>query len=50
MNHNKFSMVGIGLRNMHERLSYHKGLFIVKSKEKGTRLEAKIPKSVLKYS
>jgi two-component system NarL family sensor kinase len=50
MNSNKSPMVGIGLRNMQERLSYHKGLFVVKSNEKGTRLEAKIPKNVLKYS
>lgn len=42
--------VGIGLRNMQERLSYHKGRFTVKSSKKGTRIEARIPKSQLSFS
>ena len=46
----KSPTVGIGLRNMHERLSYHKGQFSIKSSQKGTRIEAKLPKSVLKYN
>jgi two-component system, NarL family, sensor kinase len=50
LNRNKSPMVGIGLRNMHERLSYHKGLFMVRSSDQGTRIEAKIPKTVLHYS
>lgn len=50
LNRNKSPMVGIGLRNMHERLSYHKGVFVVKSDKNGTTIEAKIPKNFLKYS
>ena len=46
----KSPTVGIGLRNMHERLSYHKGLFSIKSNHKGTHIEARLPKSILKYS
>ncbi|MGH1485668.1 MAG: cache domain-containing protein [Cellvibrionaceae bacterium] len=40
---------GIGLRNMHERLAYHKGIFSISSNSKGTLIEAKIPKTVLRY-
>jgi two-component system NarL family sensor kinase len=40
---------GIGLRNMHERLSYHKGVFSISSSAKGTKVEAKIPKTVLRF-
>jgi two-component system NarL family sensor kinase len=50
LNRNKSPMVGIGLRNMHERLSYHKGVFSIKSDNNGTCIEAKIPKNYLKYS
>ncbi|MFT6102980.1 MAG: two-component system NarL family sensor kinase [Granulosicoccus sp.] len=50
LNRNKSPMVGIGLRNMHERLSYHKGVFLIKSGANGTCIEAKIPKNYLKYS
>jgi two-component system NarL family sensor kinase len=50
LNRNKSPMVGIGLRNMHERLSYHKGVFTIKSDNNGTCIEAKIPKNYLKYS
>ena len=46
----KSPTVGIGLRNMHERLSYHKGLFSIKSGKYGTQIEAKLPKSVLQYN
>ncbi|MGS2717248.1 cache domain-containing protein [Eionea flava] len=49
LNRNKSPMVGIGLRNMHERLSYHKGIFSIKSSNSGTCIEAKIPKNYLKY-
>jgi two-component system NarL family sensor kinase len=41
---------GIGLRNMHERLAYHKGIFSISSNKKGTLVVAKIPKSVLRYA
>ncbi|MEO0443951.1 MAG: cache domain-containing protein [Pseudomonadota bacterium] len=41
---------GIGLRNMHERLAFHKGVFSIISNTKGTRIEAKVPKSALRYS
>jgi two-component system NarL family sensor kinase len=50
LNRNKSPMVGIGLRNMHERLSYHKGVFSIKSDKSGTLIEAKIPKNYLKFS
>jgi len=40
---------GIGLRNMHERLAYHKGVFSITSNNKGTLVEAKIPKTVLRF-
>ncbi|MFT7387035.1 MAG: two-component system NarL family sensor kinase [Candidatus Endobugula sp.] len=50
LNRNKSPMVGIGLRNMHERLSYHKGVFSIKSDANGTCIEAKIPKNYLKFS
>jgi two-component system, NarL family, sensor kinase len=50
LNRNKSPMVGIGLRNMHERLSYHKGVFTIKSDKSGTFIEAKIPKNYLKFS
>lgn len=50
LNRNKSPMVGIGLRNMHERLSYHKGVFSIKSNAEGTCIEAKIPKNYLKYT
>jgi signal transduction histidine kinase len=42
--------VGIGLRNMHERLSYHKGMFTIESNRSGTTIEAKIPKDYLKFN
>ena len=42
--------VGIGLRNMQERLSYHKGTFRVRSNKKGTRIEARLPKIELSFS
>jgi len=35
---------------MHERISYHKGLFSIYSDKKGTRIEARIPKSTLSYN
>lgn len=50
LNRNKSPRVGIGIRNMHERLSYHKGVFNVRSSKEGTVIEAKILKNVLKYS
>jgi two-component system, NarL family, sensor kinase len=50
LNRNKSPMVGIGLRNMHERLSYHKGVFTIESNRSGTIIEAKIPKNYLKFS
>lgn len=40
---------GIGLRNMHERLAYHKGSITINSNDKGTIVKAKIPKSILRY-
>ncbi|MGH1438484.1 MAG: cache domain-containing protein [Cellvibrionaceae bacterium] len=40
---------GIGLRNMHERLDYHKGVFSISSNGKGTLVLAKIPKTVLRF-
>ena len=49
LSRSKSPTVGIGLRNMHERLSYHKGIFRVKSNQHGTRIEAKIPKRMLQY-
>ncbi len=42
--------VGIGLRNMQERLSYHKGQLKIKSSHKGTRIEARLPKAQLSFS
>ncbi len=50
INRDKSPTVGIGLRNMHERLSYHKGIFEISSDSNGTTIEAKIPKNVMKYS
>jgi two-component system NarL family sensor kinase len=50
LNRNKSPSVGIGLRNMHERLSYHKGVFNIRSGRSGTIIEAKILKNVLQYS
>ncbi len=50
LNRSKSPTVGIGLRNMNERLSYHKGALTVKSNSEGTLIEAKITKSVLKYT
>jgi len=41
---------GIGLRNMQERIAYHKGVFDITSNKKGTRLVAKVPKTILRYS
>lgn len=41
---------GIGLRNMTERIAFYDGEFTIESSSKGTRVEAKIPKSVLKFS
>jgi two-component system NarL family sensor kinase len=41
---------GIGLRNMQERIAYHKGVFDLTSNKKGTRLVAKVPKTILRYS
>ena len=46
---NKSPAVGIGLRNMHERLSYYKGVFHIESDNDGTKIKAKIPKSALNY-
>jgi len=40
---------GIGLRNMHERLAYHKGIFSISSNSKGTLVLARIPKTVLRF-
>lgn len=40
---------GIGLRNMHERLAYHKGVFQIRSGNGGTLVEAKIPRSLMSY-
>ncbi|EGG92982.1 Sensor histidine kinase [gamma proteobacterium IMCC1989] len=50
LNRNKSPMVGIGLRNMHERLSYHKGMFTIESNRSGTTIEARIPKDYLKFN
>lgn len=44
------SSEGIGLRNMHERIAYHKGVFEITSNKKGTLLVAKIPKDILRYA
>jgi two-component system NarL family sensor kinase len=44
------SAEGIGLRNMQERIAYHKGVFDITSNKKGTRLVAKVPKAILRYS
>jgi two-component system NarL family sensor kinase len=44
------SAEGIGLRNMQERIAYHKGVFDITSNKKGTRLVAKVPKTILRYS
>ncbi|MFT7491676.1 MAG: two-component system NarL family sensor kinase [Pseudohongiellaceae bacterium] len=44
------SAEGIGLRNMQERIAYHKGMFDLNSNKKGTRLVVKIPKAILRYS
>jgi two-component system NarL family sensor kinase len=41
---------GIGLRNMQERIAYHKGVFAITSNKKGTRLVAKVPKTILRYA
>jgi len=41
---------GIGLRNMAERIAFYEGEFKIASSSKGTLIEAKIPKSVLKFS
>ena len=41
---------GIGLRNMYERIAFYDGEFAIHSTESGTLIEAKIPKSVLKFS
>lgn len=43
------SSEGIGLRNMQERIAYHKGVFDITSTKKGTLLIAKIPKAILRY-
>lgn len=43
------SSEGIGLRNMQERIAYHKGVFDIASTKKGTLLIAKIPKAILRY-
>jgi two-component system NarL family sensor kinase len=44
------SAEGIGLRNMQERIAYHKGVFDITSNKKGTRLVAKISKAILRYA
>jgi two-component system NarL family sensor kinase len=44
------SAEGIGLRNMQERIAYHKGVFDITSNKKGTRLVAKVPKAILRYA
>jgi two-component system NarL family sensor kinase len=44
------SAEGIGLRNMQERIAYHKGVFDITSNKKGTRLVAKVPKTILRYA
>ncbi len=44
------SSEGIGLRNMHERIAYHKGVLEIVSNKKGTLLVAKIPKTILRYA
>lgn len=41
---------GIGLRNMAERISFYDGEFSILSSSDGTLIEAKIPKSVLRFS
>lgn len=41
---------GIGLRNMDERIVFYDGEFTVLSSPNGTLIEAKIPKTVLKFS
>lgn len=41
--------VGIGLRNMAERLSYFKGRFQVESSDKGTRIIAAVPKNIMTF-
>lgn len=45
---NKKPDIGIGLRNMSERLSYFKGRLEIKSSEKGTSVIATIPKNVIR--
>lgn len=40
--------VGIGLRNMAERLSYFKGRFDIQSSASGTKLTAAIPKNIIR--
>jgi two-component system NarL family sensor kinase len=40
---------GIGIRNMHERLNYHKGVVSITSSDQGTLVSVKIPKSMLRY-
>lgn len=40
---------GIGLRNMAERMSFHKGEFTVTSSARGTRITASVPQSILNY-
>ncbi|MGH1540819.1 MAG: cache domain-containing protein [Arenicella sp.] len=41
--------VGIGLRNMAERLSYFKGKFEVQSSDTGTTIIAAVPKNIMAY-
>lgn len=50
MERSKSPTEGIGLRNMQERLAYHKGTFSIYSNNKGTLVEAMIPKSVLRFA
>ena len=44
----KSPSIGIGLRNMAERLSYFKGRFDIQSSSKGTKLTAAIPKNIIR--
>ena len=46
----KSPSIGIGLRNMAERLSYFKGRFEVESSESGTVLIAAVPKNIIGQS
>ncbi|MBW8184210.1 cache domain-containing protein [Shewanella nanhaiensis] len=50
LSRNKSPFVGIGLRNMAERISYFNGRLDIYSASSGTKVVAKLPKKLLKYS